>query len=75
MDEFDSPTTQFTLIDYVVFVLMLSICTIIGLFFGYREHVKRKTPSSEEEEEQGAVEYLLGGKKIHVIPGEWISFQ
>jgi hypothetical protein len=70
MDEFNS-SGQFTLIDYVVFVLMLSICTIIGLFFGCRDHFKRKKQlNTGEEDEQGAVDYLLGGKKIHVIPGE-----
>lgn len=68
MGDFNSET-QFTLIDYVVFVLMLSICSIIGLFFGYRDHFKRKIHSNDEDEE-GAVDYLLGGKKVHVIPGE-----
>lgn len=59
---------QFDTIDYVVFVLMLSVCSIIGLFFGYKEHVKRKKQSDEDEER--AVDYLLGGKNVRVIPGE-----
>lgn len=68
MDEFDSEK-QFTLIDYVVFVLMLSICSIIGLYFGYQDHVKRKIQSNDEDEED-TVDYLLGGKNVQVIPGE-----
>ena len=44
--------------DYVAFGSMIIVCSSIGLYFGFK---KRKT-------EDTAMEYLLGGRRMSLIP-------
>ncbi|KAF5303909.1 hypothetical protein FQA39_LY01694 [Lamprigera yunnana] len=48
---------MFTPIDYIVFFAMLSISALIGIYFGYFG-----------KQEQTSSEYLLGSKKMTIIP-------
>lgn len=43
--------------DYLVFVAMLVLCAIIGVYFGYF------APGEHDEDE-----YLMGGRKMQVLP-------
>jgi Na+/proline symporter len=56
---------RFTLIDYSVFAMMLILCTFIGLYFGWKDYKKRKSALTKED---GAAEYLLGGRDMPVFP-------
>ncbi len=49
---------SFTKIDYLIFVIMMALSILIGVYYGF--FAKRKQNST--------VEYLLGSKKMGVIP-------
>uniref|UniRef100_A0A182PQR2 Uncharacterized protein n=1 Tax=Anopheles epiroticus TaxID=199890 RepID=A0A182PQR2_9DIPT len=65
--------------DYVVFVLMLLICIVIGIFFGYKDHQKHKKRRKQPRRESEALDYLVGGRKMQIFPvsvslvASWIS--
>lgn len=48
---------RFSWPDYALFVMMLMICIIIGIYFGFVE----KKQNTEDE-------YLVGGRKMPIIP-------
>lgn len=52
---------KFTWPDYSVFVFMLSICVVIGLYFGFIEK-KSKALGGDE------ADYLVGGRNMKTIP-------
>ncbi|XP_049538488.1 sodium-coupled monocarboxylate transporter 1-like [Anopheles darlingi] len=64
--------------DYLVFVLMLLICIVIGLYFGYRDHQKHKRQKNARRGSE-ALDYLVGGRKMKIFPvsvslvASWIS--
>lgn len=64
--------------DYVVFVLMLISCMVIGVFFGYKDHQKHKRQKHARRGSE-ALDYLVGGRKMKIIPvsvslvASWIS--
>lgn len=49
---------NFTTIDYLIFALMMGMSTLIGLYYGF--FAKQKQDNTEE--------YLLGSKKIGILP-------
>uniref|UniRef100_A0A4Y0BPM5 Sodium-coupled monocarboxylate transporter 1 n=1 Tax=Anopheles funestus TaxID=62324 RepID=A0A4Y0BPM5_ANOFN len=65
--------------DYVVFVLMLASCIMIGIFFGYRNHLKRRRRGQASGNETEAQDYLVGGRKMQIFPvavslvASWVS--
>lgn len=58
---------RFTSIDYAIFVSMLLICLLIGIYFGIEDHKKRKRRTQDSSAAQ-ATEYLRGGGNMPVIP-------
>lgn len=48
---------RFSWPDYILFVLMLLICVVIGIYFGFFE----KKENTEDE-------YLVGGRNMPIIP-------
>lgn len=60
---------DFGIIDYAVFVLMLSVCSVVGLYFGYQDHQKQKEKKVGSRRGSFAHEYLLGGQNVQVFPG------
>lgn len=46
--------------DYLIFVLMLISCSLIGVYFGF---IQKKPKKSE-----AADDYLVGGRKMQVFP-------
>ncbi|XP_037034061.1 sodium-coupled monocarboxylate transporter 2-like [Bradysia coprophila] len=49
---------QFSTIDYVLFVGMLLLSSLIGIYYGFLAKTKQNTVN----------EYLLGGKTMHIVP-------
>lgn len=47
--------------DYSVFIVMLVICALIGVYFGFIE----KKPAKKCDEES---DYLVGGRQMKVVP-------
>uniref|UniRef100_A0A182PQR3 Sodium-coupled monocarboxylate transporter 1 n=1 Tax=Anopheles epiroticus TaxID=199890 RepID=A0A182PQR3_9DIPT len=65
--------------DYVVFVWMLVVCIMIGILFGYRNHVKRKSQHQQDVNGTEAQDYLVGGRRMKIFPvavslvASWVS--
>lgn len=53
-------------IDYGVFVAMLTCCSAIGLYFGYKDLRRRNEKSLSGDSE--ALNYLMGGRQLMVFP-------
>ncbi|XP_067633271.1 sodium-coupled monocarboxylate transporter 1 [Eurosta solidaginis] len=66
VEELSSTLQRFGIVDYFVFVLMLLVCAVIGFYFGFIENKKK----SGEVQRRGseALDYLVGGRKMKVIP-------
>lgn len=68
----------FGVTDYIIFGIMLMICSCIGVYFGYKDHQKKKRSHSERRGSE-AMNYLVGGKSLHPFPvamslvATWIS--
>lgn len=63
MDEFellreDTLVKHFSIIDYGVFISMLLVSALIGIYFGFISKKKQNTTT----------EYLLGGKQMNFFP-------
>jgi solute carrier family 5 (sodium-coupled monocarboxylate transporter), member 8/12 len=68
VDELSDSLKRFGTADYAVFVTMLICCSMVGLFFGYQDHKKRKQPKDPNAEDNGALDYLMGGRNMQVFP-------
>lgn len=60
---------HFDWIDYAVFFLMLVVYSGIGLYLGYKDHVKQKSRQSA----LGAYTFLVGNQNVHVFPGRRLA--
>lgn len=49
---------RFTLLDYAIFVVLLAISVVIGVYFGFFSKIKQNNVE----------EYLLGGKSMPKFP-------
>lgn len=70
VDNVSASLKRFGVIDYAVFVFMLVVCSIVGLYFGYKDHVKHKANKLKSRRGSAALDYLLGGKNVQVFPGQ-----
>lgn len=61
LDDVKISLQKFGTPDYLVFVVMLVICSLIGIYFGF---IEKKSKKSSEE----ASDYLVGGRQMKVIP-------
>lgn len=61
LDDVKISMQKFGMPDYLVFVLMLVICALIGVYFGFFE----KKPAKQCDEES---DYLVGGRQMKVVP-------
>jgi solute carrier family 5 (sodium-coupled monocarboxylate transporter), member 8/12 len=69
LEELTESLKHFSTVDYAVFLLMLLVCSSVGLFFGYKDHKKHKANKSESQSNSETLDYLLGGKNVQVFPG------
>lgn len=61
VDDVKISLQKFDFPDYLVFVLMLLSCALIGIYFGFIQK-KPKKYSGEE------ADYLVGGRQMQVVP-------
>lgn len=61
VDDVKISLQKFGMPDYVVFVLMLISCSLIGIYFGF---IQKKSKKSSDEES----DYLVGGRQMQVVP-------
>ncbi len=72
VEDLSNSLKRFGLIDYAVFATMLLCCSMVGLYFGYKDHMKHK--KSKKNRRRGslvdveAVDYLMGGRNMQVFP-------
>lgn len=58
IEDYGLQLQRFSWPDYLLFVIMLMVCVVIGIYFGF---VKTKKSSAESE-------YLMGGRSMSVVP-------
>jgi solute carrier family 5 (sodium-coupled monocarboxylate transporter), member 8/12 len=73
VEDLNKSLRQFGMADYAVFCVMLVCCSLVGLYFGYEDHMKHKRKVKDKnrrasEVEAEAIEYLMGGRKMKVFP-------
>lgn len=70
VSDLSSSLRHFGWVDYLVFVLMLIVCAVIGVYFGFIEKRKKKNRRSNNQKRRGseALDYLVGGRQMKVIP-------
>lgn len=55
--------------DYLVFLVMLLSCSIIGVYFGWQDHKKHQNHKRNRRRRGSeALDYLVGGRKMSVFP-------
>lgn len=72
LENFSESLKHFGVLDYAVFLFMLAVCSCIGLFFGFKDHMKHKANKSKSRRGSNSdtLDYLLGGKNVQVFPGK-----
>lgn len=71
VQDLSSSLQRFGWADYFVFVLMLAVCAGIGVYFGFVEKRKKNEKKGRDVEDRRgseALDYLVGGRKMKVIP-------
>lgn len=58
---------HFGVADYSVFIAMLLSCTVVGLYFGYEDYMKRKSAKKHRRGSE-AQDYLMGGRNMKIFP-------
>lgn len=67
VEDLSKSLQRFNWPDYLVFVLMLVSCIFIGIFFGYKDHLKHKNRKGARRDSE-ALDYLVGGRKMKIFP-------
>lgn len=68
VEELSNSLKRFGTADYAVFVLMLVCCSLVGLYFGYDDHKRRKRNKNSQNQESDTLNYLMGGRNMSVFP-------
>lgn len=71
VQELNESLRRFGKADYGVFSIMLLCCSLVGLYFGYQDHMKHKRSSRNRRGsiiEVEAIDYLMGGRNMKVFP-------
>lgn len=58
---------RFGLMDYLVFSVMLLVCIVIGIFFGWKDHAKHARRKNFRRGSE-ALDYLVGGRRMKIFP-------
>lgn len=66
VSEISKSMMRFSWPDYMVFMLMLISCMMIGVYFGWKDHEKHKHHKARRGSE--ALDYLVGGRKMQIFP-------
>lgn len=70
VDELQENLKRFDTVDYAVFGIMLTLCSVVGIYFGYKDYRKHEENKAKQGSE--TFEYLLGGKNVQAFPGNTI---
>lgn len=70
VDDVNKSLQLFGWLDYLVFLLMVTSCALIGVYYGFieKKFKKAKAYNESNESEEVAQEYLMGGRKMALIP-------
>lgn len=66
VNELNKSLQRFSWPDYAVFVVMLMICLLIGIYYGFIE--KRTKRGQYVRRGSAAQDYLVGGRNMAVFP-------
>lgn len=72
VEELSNSLKRFGTIDYAVFIVMLVCCSMVGLYWGWKDHMKHKR--SKKGNRRGSIveteanDYLMGGRNMKVYP-------
>lgn len=66
VNELNKSLQRFSWPDYAVFVVMLLICLLIGIYYGFIE--KRTKRGQHVRRGSAAQDYLVGGRNMAVFP-------
>ncbi|XP_055643091.1 sodium-coupled monocarboxylate transporter 1-like isoform X1 [Toxorhynchites rutilus septentrionalis] len=70
---------RFGTVDYIIFSAMLLACVIIGAYFGWQDHEKRRRRKTQSRRGSEALDYLVGGRRMQTLPvamslvASWVS--
>ena len=67
VEELGDSLKRFGKADYAVFISMLVCCSMVGLYFGYKDHMKHKKHLKHRRGSE-ALDYLMGGRNMQVFP-------
>lgn len=67
LEDMTKSIQRFGIVDYLIFLGMLFLCTFIGMYFGWQDHKRRKRLIRQDSATQAA-DYLMGGRDMPVIP-------
>lgn len=68
VDDVNKSLKRFGLADYVVFVFMLVMCSLVGIYFGYKDHKKRQRNKLKPRRGSDELDYLVGGRSMQIFP-------
>lgn len=68
VDDVNKLLKRFGLADYVVFLFMLLMCSLIGVYFGYTDYKKRQNNKLKTKPGSDELDYLVGGRKMKIFP-------
>lgn len=67
VDDISKSIKRFGKADYAVFITMLFCCSMVGLYFGYKDHQQHKKMKKHRRGSE-ALDYLMGGRNMQVFP-------
>lgn len=68
VDDIKKSLKRFGFGDYVVFAAMLLICSIVGVYFGWKDHKKNQRRKLKARRGSAELDYLVGGRSMQIFP-------
>lgn len=68
VNDINKSLKRFGTADYVIFIIMLMMCSAVGIYFGYADHKKQNQKKSKARRDSVALDYLVGGRNMQTFP-------
>lgn len=68
VEDISNSLKRFGAVDYAVFIFMLVTCSVVGLYFGFQDHMKQKKDKLKQRRGSAAADYLMGGRNMQIFP-------
>lgn len=68
VDDVNKSLKRFGVADYVVFSFMLILCSLVGIYFGFKDHKKRQKNKLQPRRGSDELNYLMGGRNMQIFP-------